>query len=90
MFRARVVGHEVEKDAYASLARLVDELIYVLDGSKFGMDGNVVGDVVAPIIVRRVRDRVQPDPVDTEPGEMVETLDYPFDIAYPIVIGIAK
>jgi hypothetical protein len=85
-----VVGDEIEKDSYASLSRLLDEFIYVLDGSKLGMDGYVVGDVVAPIFVRRLRDRVQPDPIDTKPREMVEPLDYPFDIAYPIVIGIAE
>ena len=65
---ARVVRHEVEQHADAARGarprRAASTSASVPD---LGLHRAVVGDVVAPVGVRRDGDRAQPDPVDAEP-----------------------
>ena len=53
-----------------------------------GSTSTVVGDVVAPVVVGRHADRVEPDAVDAEPLEMVEPLDDAAQIADPVAVRV--
>ena len=59
------------------LAGLGDQPVEVVHRPEVGLDGAVVGHVVAPVGVGRDGDRAQPDPVDPQPLEMVEMVDDP-------------
>ena len=48
-------------------AGLGDQPVEVVERAEVGVDGAVVGDVVAPVGVGRDGDRAQPDAVDAQP-----------------------
>src|SRR5581483_3706879 len=49
----------------------------------------VVGDVVAPVLVRGRVDRVEPEPGDTEPLEVVEPVDDPGEVADAVGVRVS-
>ena len=57
---ACVVHHEVHDDADPPLLRLEDEAIHILHRPVFGIDGVVVGNVVAEIPIRGLIDGRKP------------------------------
>ena len=59
-----MVEHEVEDDMNAALVRFGEQGIEVLHRAELGVDGVVVGDVIAKIPVRRRIDWGEPDAVD--------------------------
>ena len=61
-----VVRDEVEPDLDVSHARVGDQRVEVVERAVVGVDGAVVGDVVAPVDVRRRVHRAQPEDIDTE------------------------
>ena len=72
---ARVVGDEVEQHAQVPTPRLDDQIFEVPHRPELGMHAVVVGDVVAPVAIRRREGRIQPHRVDAEPLEVVELRD---------------
>ena len=87
---ARVVGHQVEQHADPAPARLRDQRVEVLERAELGVHGAVVGDVVAPVVVRRGHRRVEPDAVDPEPLEVVESRDDAAQIADSVAVGVGE
>src|SRR6266511_2409080 len=87
---ARVVGDDVEEDPDPLPPRLRNQLIEAVEAAELGMDVAVVGDVVAPVGVRRGHDRVQPDAVDTEPLEVVEPVDDAGEIADAVTVAVSE
>ena len=61
-----------------------------LERAEVGVDGAVVGDVVAPVGVGRGHDRVEPDAVDAEPLEVVERVDDPAQVADAVAVGVRE
>ena len=87
---ARVVRDEVEEHADAPAVRGGDQLVERGEGPHLRLDRAVVGDVVAPVGVRRHGDRAQPDRVDTQPLEVVEMVDDPLQIAVAIGVRVRE
>ena len=83
-----MVRHEVEQHPDVALAGLGDELVEVGERPEDGLDVLVVGDVVAPVGIGRHRGGVQPQPVDAEPGQVVEVLDDPPQVADAVAVGV--
>jgi hypothetical protein len=50
----------------------------------------VVGDVVAPVRIRRRERRVEPDAVDAEPLEIVEPIDNAAQVADPVAVRVGE
>ena len=69
---ARVVRDQVDQHADVPLRRGGDQLVEVGQRAERRVDVAVVGDVVAPVLVRRDGDRVQPDGVDAQPLQVVQ------------------
>ena len=88
MLVARVVRDEVEDDADAALRGFGDELLGVGERAERGVDAAVVGDVVAPVLVGRRRDRIEPDAVDAEPLQVVEPGDDAAQIADAVAVRV--
>ncbi len=53
---------------------LRDEAVEIVERAEIRMDSGVIRDVVAPVDVRRRMNRIEPDPVDAEPLEILEPL----------------
>ena len=87
---ARVVRDEVQDDADAALARACDELVEVGQGSEHRLNVPVVGDVVSPVLVRRDRDRRQPQHVDPQPLQILELLDDAGQVADAVGVRIRE
>ncbi|GIU86034.1 MAG: hypothetical protein KatS3mg009_0549 [Acidimicrobiia bacterium] len=84
----RVVGHEVEDHLDPPPRRLLDQLVGVGEGAERGVDVGVVADVVPPVVVRRHRDRVEPDALDAEPLEVVEAVDDSPQVAHAVAVRV--
>ncbi len=87
---ARVVGDEVEQHADAAAARLGDQRVHVLERPELRVHAGVVGDVVAPVVVRRGHRRIQPDAVDPEPLEVVKVRHDALQVADPVAVRIRE
>ena len=70
-----VVEDHVEHDADPVGAQGLDELLEVLHRPHGGVDGAVVGDVVAVVPPRRGEERVEPDVVHAQRGDVGDLLD---------------
>ena len=90
MLDAGVVRHEVEDDADVLRRRLGNQFVEVVHRAEVGMDVAVVGDVVAPVGVRRRERRAQPDRVDAEPLEMIEVRGDPAQVADPVAVRVGE
>jgi hypothetical protein len=87
---ARVVHHEVSDDADAPGMRLRHELLEVGQGSELGQHRGVVGDVVATVAQRRGIERRQPQAVDAEPLEVVQSVDQPGEVTGSGALRVAE
>ena len=85
---AGVVGHQVQQYPHAPLARLRHQLVKVVHGAELGMDGQVVRDVVAPVVIGGGHRRRQPDAVHPQPRQVVEPGDHPPQVAVPVPVAV--
>jgi hypothetical protein len=85
-----VVHHQIGDDTDAALVGGGDEALEVLDGAVVGVDRVEVGDVVAAVAQRRGVHGQQPDAVDAQPGEVVELLGQPEEVARAVVVAVEE
>jgi hypothetical protein len=81
---AGVVGDEVEQHLHPALARARDQRVEIVDRPQLGVHAAVVADVEAPVGVRRRERRVQPQAVDAQPGEVIQALGDPAEVAHSV------
>jgi len=81
-----VVRDEVEPGVDAVAGCLGDQAVEVGERAELGVDVAVVGDVVAPVDVRRRERRARPENVDPEPGEVVELRREARDVTDPVTV----
>ena len=86
----RVVGHDVEQHAQTARVRSLHERDGIVERAEPGLDRSVVAHVVAGIGERRRIPRVDPDRVDTEPGDVVEMRVQAGDVTEPVAVGIGE
>ena len=67
-----------------------DQAIEVLQRAEHRIDATVVLDVVAKILHWRRKERRQPDAVDTETGDMIQSADDARQIADAVSIAVRK
>jgi hypothetical protein len=85
-----VVRDEIEEHADSFAVRGGNQRVERRERSHLGLDTAVVGDVVAPIGVRRHGDRAQPDRIDAQPLEVVEMVDDPLEIAVAVAVRVRE
>jgi hypothetical protein len=90
MHARRVVRDEVEPDLNAAPARVRNEAVEVVARPVFGVDGEVVGDVVAVVDVRARKGRAQPDRVDAEPRQVVELRANAGEVADAVAVRVRE
>ena len=90
MLVTRVSRDEVEENADPKFARGCDEGVEVLERPQIWMDVEVVRDVIAPVAVRRGERRVEPDAVDAEPVQVVQTSAQTDEVADAVAVRVRK
>src|ERR1039458_6321020 len=76
-----VVEHHVEQDADVVVAGGGEQAVEVGEGAVLGVDGGVVGDVVAEVDLRRRIHGRDPDGVDAEGLKVVKALGDAVEVA---------
>ena len=85
-----MIGDEVEQDPDPAGVGLHDQLVEVGERAEIGMNVAVVRHVVPPVSVRRRHRRVQPDPVDAEPLEVVEPRRQAGQVADAVAVRVRE
>ena len=78
------------RDGDAALGGLIDQLLHIFQGAEHGVDGAVVGDVVAVVHLRRLVDGGKPNAVNTQFFEHRKFRHNAFQIAETVSVGVAK
>jgi hypothetical protein len=87
MAAAPVVGDEIKQDADAEMVGFVDQFADVFGRSQAGIDGEVVGGVVAVVGVVG-EEGVDPEAVEAQVGDVIEVLDDAAKIAAEDVVKV--
>ena len=85
-----VVDDHVDDDADSALVGLVDQLAEVLHRPVAGVDGRVVGDVVAAVADGRGIEGWDPHAVHAQPRQVVQTGDEPTQVPDPVSVGVCE
>ena len=85
-----VVDDEFGDDPQAALLGLLDEALEILHGPEIGIDGAVVGDVVAVVAAGRGIERQQPQRGDAELLQIAQLLGQPGEIADAVIVAVGK
>ena len=86
----RVIDNEIHHNADASLFCLGNQLLKVCHRAKLGLNGGVVGNVVAVVIVGADVDGREPDGIDAKIGKMIQSLNNAAQIPHPVAGGILE
>ena len=81
-----VVEDHVEHESDASFVCLADKLVKVVHCAEHGVDIAVIGHVVAAILERAHKERRDPQVVDAQIGQVVETLRDALEIAHAVAV----
>ncbi len=85
-----VVDDEFGDDPQATALGFDDEAAEILHGPEIGIDGAVVGDVVAVVAPRRGIERQQPKRGDAEILQIVELFGQSCEIADAVIVAVGK
>jgi hypothetical protein len=85
-----VPGDEIEQHADATLTGHRAERDQVVVAAVPGGDLQVVRHVVARVAERRGEARVEPDRVHAQPGQVVQVVDDPRQVANPVAVAVRK
>src|SRR4051794_39125364 len=85
-----VVRNEIQQYTDVSPMCLGDELVEVGQRSEDRIDVAVVRDVVAEVLHRRAEDRRDPDRVDAQPLQVIESLDDARNVAGAVTVRILE
>ena len=86
MFVGAVVHHHVHEHADLALVGFGNETVEVGHGAVFGIDGFVVGDVVAEVDLRRWVTGGEPDGIDAELFQVVQMSGNALQVADAVVV----
>ena len=75
MLGRNMIEHHVEHDAHTVLGKGSNHLFDVLHGAQVGVNGVIVGDVVAVVVLRGGEERVEPHHVHAQGSNVGHLLD---------------
>ena len=88
MFTRGVVRDNIENDAEIELVGSSDQPVDVVERAVTRINVAVIRDVVAMVVPWRGVERGEPDDVDTEPLEVIQTVGDPSDVADAITVTV--
>ena len=90
MLVARVGRNEVEQDPDPELSRGRNQRVEVFERPEVWVDAEIVRDVISPVAVRRGEGRIEPDAVDAEPVEIVQSCTKPNEVPDAVVVRVRE
>ena len=87
MLVGRVIDDQVEDDAHTAAFHFRDQFVHVFHRSEIRVNGLVIRDVVAEVLLRALIDGTQPNDIDTECLQVAKLLDDTPDIAMAFGVG---
>ena len=85
-----VVDHEVHDHLETALVRAVEHLLENLEVAVLGIDGAVVGDVVAVVRIGRWVERAEPDARHAQAGDVIELLEHTPQVADSVAVAVLE
>ena len=85
-----VVDDELDEDLHVALVSGGEEELEVFDGAVAGVNGGVVGDVVAVVAQGRGEEREKPEAGDAQVLEVVETGDETGEVADAVRVRVLE
>ena len=85
-----MVQHQIHNNADAPLLALGNQRVHILHGAKERINGAIVGNVITVIHLRGCAHRTQPDRVNAQLLQIVQSADDAAKVADTITIGILK
>src|SRR5277367_2688429 len=85
-----MIRHEVEQHFQSPRMCGLEKSFEILHRAKQGIDGPVVGNIIAEVPHGRLEDRRNPDRVDAQIGEIAEPARDSCEIAHSIPIGVLE
>ena len=89
LFRS-VIHHEIENDFDAAFMRFEDQLFNLSHRPENRIDFEEVGNIIAIIDFRRFEDRIQPNHIDAQILNIIQTVDNTANIPDTIPVGVLK
>ncbi len=85
-----VVEYEFDDDAETARVGGAQDGLEILERPVGGVNGSVIGDVVAVVQQGRGKERQQPDRRHAQVAEVIELADQPLEITDPIAVAVGK
>ena len=85
-----MIDNEFGDDPQAAPLGFDDEAAEILHGPEIGIDGAVVGDVIAVVAAGRGIERQQPQRGDAEVLQIAELFGQPCEIADAVIVAVGK
>ncbi len=86
----RVAQHLVDHHLETQAVRLGEQRVEIRERAEQGIDGAVVGDVVAEVGHRRLEERRDPDRIDAETGDVGEAGVYAPQVAHAVAVRVEE
>src|ERR1700691_389782 len=83
-----VIYDEFDHDLHIALVRGIQERTKIIDRAIYGMDIEIIGDVVAVVLEGREEKSQQPETSDTKILEIIHLLDQARKITYAIGVTV--
>ena len=90
MLIGAVVQDQVENDGNAPFFRFCDELFHILHGAEHGIDGPVVGDVIAVVHLGGGTDGRHPDAVDAQIFQIIQPGNDAPQVTDAVAVGVLE
>ena len=90
VLRGGVIEHHVKHEADAALFRFPDQILQIFHGPVSGVDPAVVRHIIAVVLLRGDRHRVEPDDIDPQLLKIIQAGNDAADITPSVSFGILK
>lgn len=83
-----VIDDQVKNDAHTAAFDVRNQFVHLFHRSEVRVNGLVIRDVVAKVLLRALVDRTQPNDIDAERLQVAKFLYDTFDVAMALGVGL--
>ena len=81
-----MIQHQVHDDPDILFFCFCDQLLHIIQGAEHGVDILIIRNIIPVVILRRPVDRREPDRIDSQIRQIVQTADNPPDITDAVTV----
>ena len=83
-----MIGDKIEDDFKVARMRLADQSIEISQRAEQRMDRGIVRHIVAEVLHRRWVNRRDPNGIDAEPAQIIQSRDQAHEIAHAVAVAV--